>query len=324
MKTAITLLTALLLFEALRANAQLETKPVQVQKQNGEVEEYSVLLADKNVRQGTYVHYLPNTFAGVAVFEAGSYDYGLKEGEWQIFSQERPWNCLLSKGAYHAGMAEGLWSYYQYKFARGGPFARGGSQAVQATPNGPGPKAGYSVNLVDTAAVLQARGLCTQGVRVGVWVYYDRQGQVVQKVNHFGNQLLYWQPETGAAVSGEAAANHPVLYLGGKERLKEEIYHSMDSNFNVLYGMAKSGTVEFRFSVDATGQRTGVSLVAEASPTRYEKLLLSTLNKVPATWLPQAVAGKPVAAECHVRITTRSEAMGDNPVVGFAVEPLGE
>ena len=318
------LLVALLQLQARVAAAQPETKPVQVRKQNFEVEEYSVLLADKNVRQGTYVRYLPNSFIGVAIFEAGSYDHGLKEGEWRVFSQERPWNCLLSKGTYHAGVPEGMWSYYHFKLQRGGPFGRGNSQAAAATPNGTDPKAGYSVNITDTTAMVQSMGLCAQGKRVGVWLYYDRQGQVIQKVDYFGNQLLYWRPETGSEVSGEATASHPVLYLGGKERLKEEIYHGMDSNFNVLYDVARSGVVEFLFAVDAAGQRTGVSLASGASPTRYEKLLLAALDRVPATWLPQAVAGKTVAADYRVRITTRSEAHDGGPVVGMAVEPLGD
>lgn len=172
--------------------------------------------------------------------------------------------------------------------------------------------------------MLEAQGLYAQGRRVGVWVYYDRKGRVIQKVDHFSNQLLHWQPETGPAVSGEAAANHPVLYLGGNERFKEEIYHSMDGNFNVLYGVAKSGVFEFLFAVDSAGQRTGVSLASDTGPTRYEKLLLAALAKVPNTWLPQALAGKPIAATYRVRITTRSEAADGHPIVGMAVLPLGD
>jgi hypothetical protein len=319
------LLAWALLLPAWPVLAQVETKPIQVRTFEGEVEEYNVLVTDKKVRQGSYVRYRPMTFAGLAVMEAGGYDHGLKEGEWRVFSQERPWNCLLSKGTYHAGVPEGMWAYYHFKLQRGGPFGRGNSQAATATPNGADPKTGYSVSITDTTAALQAQGLYAHGKRVGVWVYFDRQGQVIQKIDHFGNQLLYWRPETGPVVSGVAAASHPALYLGGKERLKEEIYHSMDSNFNVLYGAAKSGVVEFVFAVDAAGQRTGVSLATKASPTRYEKLLLAALDRVPATWLPQAAGGQLVAAEYRVRITTRAEASKDgNPVVGMAVEPLGE
>ena len=318
------LMTVLLWAGALRATAQPETRLVQVRTFAGEVEEYNVLVADKKVRQGSYVRYRPMTSAGVAVLEVGGYDHGLKVGEWKFFSQKQPWNCLLSKGPYHAGVPEGVWSYYHYKLQRGSPFVRGKSQAATTTPNGTHAKAGYSVNIIDTTAVVQAQGLYAQGNRVGVWLYYDRQGQVIQKIDHFGNRLLYWRPETGPAVSGEAAASHPVLYLGGKERLQEEIYHSLDGEFNVLYGVARSGVVEFRVAVDAAGQCTGAALSAGDSPTHYEKLLLAALDRVPATWLPQAVAGKPVAAEYCIRITTRAEKAPDgNPVVGYTVAPLG-
>lgn len=318
------LLVASLQLLARVAAAQPETKPVQARTLAGEVEEYNVLATDRKMRQGSYVRYRPMTFAGVAVMEAGGYDHGLKEGEWQVFTQEQPWNCLLSKGTYHGGVPEGLWSYYHYKLQRGSPFGRGHSQAAKTTPNEAGSQAGFSVNITDTTAMVQAQGLYAQGKRVGVWLYYDRQGRVIHKVDYFGNQLLYWRPETGQAVSGQAATSHPVLYLGGKERLKEEIYHSMDSNFNVLYDVAKSGVVEFSFAVDIAGQRTGVSLASGASPTRYEKLLLASLGRVPATWLPQAVAGKLVAADYRVRITTRSEPHDGSPVVGMSVELLGD
>ena len=324
MKAKKALLLWALLLPVWPAFAQVETKPVQVRTFEGEVEEYNVLVTDKKVRQGAYVRYRPMTFAGIAIMEAGSYDHGMKEGEWRVFSQDRPWNCLLNKGGYHAGQPEGMWSYYHFKLERGSPFGRGNSLAATATPNGAGPTAGYSVNISDTTAALQAQGLYAQGKRVGVWLYYDRQGQVIQKVDHFGQHLLYWRPESGSVVSGAAAATHPVLYLGGKERLKEEVYHSLDSHFNTIYGVAKSGAVEFRVAVDATGQRTEVALASGASPTRYEKLLLAALERVPATWLPQAAAGEPIAADYRIRITTRAETHEGRPVVGLAVEPLGE
>ena len=143
MKLKLLLLAAVLLqLPIADAWAQVETKPVQVRTFEGDVEEYSVLANNRKVRQGAYVRYRPATFAGLVVFEAGSYEQGLKEGEWRVFSQDRPWNCLVSKGGYHAGMPEGMWSYYHFKFMRGGPFARGATPAAQATAKGPEANAG--------------------------------------------------------------------------------------------------------------------------------------------------------------------------------------
>lgn len=324
-RTLLPILVVLSQSATLTALAQAETKPVQVRTFEGEVEEYSVLATDKKVRQGPYVRYRAASIAGLVVFEAGNYDHGLKEGEWSQFAKDRPWNSLLSKGTFHNGLPDGLWTYYHYKHLSGGPFNRAGTPTAQATANGPGPKAGYSVNIADTAAVVQAQGLYARGVRVGMWVYYDRKGQVTQKIDHFSKQLIYWRPETGVAISGEAAATHPVMYLGGKSRLTDEIWQLL--NYALLIRSSDTndnGVVEVAFAIDTSGQLASMSLVGAEKPTRYQKLMLATLSKVPPNWLPQAKDGKPVAAEYKVRITTIAKKIGERTQLLTTVDALGD
>jgi hypothetical protein len=307
------------------ARAQGETKPVQVRTFEGEVEEFNVLATDKKVRQGPYVRYRPNTFSGLAVLESGSYDHGLKEGEWCTFASERPWNSLRSKGMYHAGVPDGRWVYYHYRHPSGSPFNRSDSPVAESVPRGPDPKAGYSVNITDTAAAVQALGLFARGVRVGVWLYFDGQGQLIQKVDHFSNQLIYWRPETGSVVSGAAALTHPAMYLGGKTRLSDEIWQLLNGALLIRSdGSNDNGVAEVAFAIDSAGHQTGVSLVATPKPTRYQKLILAAMAKVPDYWLPQASEGKAMAAEYKLRITSRVVMLGQRRGLSTTLDLLGD
>ncbi|GAA4381711.1 hypothetical protein GCM10023186_21390 [Hymenobacter koreensis] len=286
----------------------------------GMVEEYNVLVGSKDVRQGAYVRYFGSGLGGVRVLESGNYENGLKEGEWQVFSEQPPWNKLVSKGTYRAGQADGWWTYYQLIAPRTAkPAVTIGKDTVQKT--------GYSVNITDDTAVPQAQGQCALGKRIGIWTYYDRQGQEVQKVNHFTNQLLYWRKNDTLAISSAAAATHPVLYAGGREQLKAEIYHRLGPEAWSAF-ISKKNVSVFVFAVAADGQLTGPLLADNPSPNRYEKVLLSAMSNVPAQWLPAAVNGENQAGEYRVRITTQREVMrtaqGFSEGVRTTVEPLGE
>ena len=158
-----------------------------------------------------------------------------------------------------------------------------------------------------------------------MWVYYDRKGQVTQKIDHFSNQLIYWRPETGVPISGGAAATHPVMYLGGKSRLTDEIWQLL--NYALLIRSNDNnddGVVEVAFAIDTAGQPASVSLVGAEKPTRYQKLMLATLSKVPPNWLPQAKDGKAVAGEYKVRITTTAKKVGERTQLMTTVDALGD
>jgi len=314
MKPAGTLLPGLLVLLTHEwAAAQVATEKVLVQKA-GVVEEFSVLKTDKTVRQGAYIRYRPlGALAGVAVLEAGNYEHGLKEGEWRTFYEQYPWNKLLSKGTYHAGLPDGLWQYYHCYWAKD-------HRTVREAVNGRKTKAGVLVSLTDTTALLQAKGMNYNGVRVGVWTYYDTQHHIIQQVNQANGHLVYWQSVLPQPLSGNAlAAAHPLLYLGGKGQLLEAIHHGL--NANAVLDSRESGSPEFLFHVDATGHQTHVALAANVLPNQLEAAILASLNNLDTHWLPQMVGGRPVPATYSVRITvTHNDA--DNALV--QVKPLGE
>ncbi|AII50750.1 toxin-antitoxin system YwqK family antitoxin [Hymenobacter sp. APR13] len=280
----------------------------------GSVEEFQVLKADKRIRHGAYARYQQNAFAGgVIIFESGSYEQGKKEGEWLTFSQHRPWNKLISKGTYHAGQPDGWWTYYQ-------PFSSTSTTVAQTVAL----KNGVTVNINDTTAVMQAQGQYASGKRVGIWTYYGAQGHVVQKINHFTNQLVYWRKPDGTELIGEAAQSHPTLYAGGKEQLMAEIHQSIGRSIISVISQGRESISDFVFSIDAAGQLTGVTLAGSTPPTRYEKVLLQALATVPVAWLAPRVNGNLQAGEYRARIITHTKAIGGNRAVQTDILPLGE
>jgi antitoxin component YwqK of YwqJK toxin-antitoxin module len=295
------------------AFAQTETEPVQVRNEYGVLEEYSVLKSDKSVRQGSYVRYHPaGPLNGVAVYETGTYERGLKEGEWRCFSELYPFNKMLIRGRYHAGLPEGLWVYYY-------PGRLGSARSKHAVPNGKDAKAGFTVDVEDTTAIVQAKGLCYKGAKIGVWKYYDTNAKLIQAFNYSVNQLIFWQPIVGRSVSGEAiAANHPLLYVGGKARLQMDIIDKLD--LYSLHRSGKTGSAVFKFSIDSTGHQTRVALAENMVPNDYEALILSMLSNVGTKWMPQTVDGHLTAADYRVKITAT---LNDNGLQA-TVEPLGD
>ena len=295
------------------ALAQVETEPVQIQSYSPrQVEEFSELKTGKNVRHGAYVRYMPQPYIGMVLFETGSYDHGQKEGGWLLYSEEKPWS-IISRGTYHANEKDGVWTYY-HRFVSS-------PSAAQAN-NSLTPKPGDSKYINDTTAVLQAQGMYAQGQRVGIWTYFDRQKQVVQKINHFTNQLLYWLPAPDVPASNVTATiNHPVLYAGGKAQLQMEIISVVGWRFP--FGFDKSRSAEFIYQIDATGKQLAVVPANAAGLTRYEKQLLLALAKVPPLWVPQVVEGKPTPAQYRVKISIEVEKAGNQAKARTLVEPLG-
>lgn len=311
-------LIVLSIFEAATAAAQVETIPViRRNPTTRDIEEYSVLITNKDIRHGPYARYQQNVFAGVVMFESGTYDQGQKEGEWLVFREYSPWNKLISKGNYHARKPEGWWTYYQLL----PPNSAGLSQTTVSAANA---NTGYLVNITDTSAVIQAYGQYALGKRIGLWTYYDTRKQVVQKVNHFTNQLLYWRQADGVELAGSAADTHPVLYVGGKSQLEAEIYHSMNKVIATIVAIGRNNVAEFVFNIDGTGQLTNLTLASNSNPSRYEKVLLKAVADIPATWLPQSDSGNFRAGEYRVRITTKLQTPYERQAVLTRVEALGK
>ena len=218
------------------------------------------------------------------MLEVGQYENGLKEGEWRYFSESHGINKLVSKGSYHAGVEEGQWYFYHRQY--------NAYAAKEMVPNSSA-KQGYLVNIDDSTAVVQAQGLYAQGVRVGIWKYYNTAAVMEQTVNHSVNKLVYWAPGSGPAQMGAALLqNHPLLCLGGKQQLIEAVWKAVGGPIGVgLQGLF--GQAEYAFSVDSAGAQTGVRLVSSANPTKYEQSVLAKLGKaVPDGWLPRIVDGK--------------------------------
>ena len=312
---------AFLMLSGLSASAQDELQEIQKRSATGVIEEFSVFKADKTMRQGAYVKYRPaGPLNGVIIFETGSYDHGQKDGEWRTFSEIFPWNKLRVKGTYRAGIQEGQWIYYHANFSPGAS-----KRAVAI--NSEKPKSNFAVDVEDTTAVVQAKGFCHKGARVGLWKYYDETSTMAQAINHSSNQVVYWQQASAQPVTGEATAkNHPLLYVGGKRQLKWDIANGIDLKQIILSGqsMVKAwgqSSLELVFMVDSTGNQTSMSVTHAAPFSKYERFIVSEVSKLALRWQPQVVEGAGVTAAYHVTVV--AEKPNERGII-LTVNPLGD
>jgi hypothetical protein len=85
----------------------------------------------------------------------------------------------------------------------------------------------------------------------------------------------------------------------------------------------KSRSAEFIYQIDATGKQLVVIPVDATGLTRYHKLLLQALAKVPPLWVPQVVEGKFTPAQYRVKISVEVVKDGNQTKARTLVEPLG-
>ena len=301
------------------ASAQNDTELVQVHSKLGITEEFSVLKTDKTVRQGSHVKYRlvvgPRNL--IALLETGNYERGHKEGEWRTFVMS-PYNKLSSKGSYHVGLPEGKWFYYHE------PKPEVLGKAVLAGKNS---ETSLTIDPEDSTAVVQAKGMCSQGKKVGLWKYYDSNAKLVQAINESTNQLMYWEQPSSQPASGEVVSiNHPLLYVGGKDQLLHDLYNSIDGR-SLLQSdedfLAAGQTVNTQLiiSVDSLGTQIKIALAGNKMPSKYEQLLLTQLGRKETRWLPKIEHGKTLAADYRLLIVTQKFA--DNRIK-LAITSFGE
>lgn len=313
------LLSGLLILNVPMAWAQNEVSLIQTRDKMGISQEFNVLNADKTVRHGSYVKYrlISGPQNVIALLETGNYERGHKEGEWRTFVMS-PYNKLESKGSYHAGLPEGQWFYYhQPKPGVLGRAMMAGKKHAES----------LSFDSEDSTAVVRAKGMCSEGKRVGLWKYYDVNSKLIQAINESTNQLMYWEQPSGQSVSGEiVSANHPLLYVGGKDLMLHELYTSISAASLLQTSgdyLTAGQTInsEVIISVDALGTQTKLSLSDDKVPSKYEQFLLMQIGRQNLRWLPKIEHGKPLSAEYRLLIVTQKFT---DKNVKLVITPFGE
>jgi hypothetical protein len=194
-----------------------ETKQVKTESKNGDLEIYSVLKADKNIKHGPYEKYIkystPMT-KGTILIEKGQYDSGKKTGIWTFYWGE---NNITSKGPFENDKRAGNWEYYK------------NNTVIEKGNFKDDLREGLWVYFEKDKGILE-RGSYKDGIKVGKWNY--RYLDIpVQTYDHSLDSVLqcfYDNTETETITDSSrtfvnVVLQRPAQYVGHKRQLHNDM-----------------------------------------------------------------------------------------------------
>ena len=206
-------------------------------------------------------------------------------------------NCLLMNGYYKNDKKDSIWTEYFWrtKIIK----KQGGYENDKKT--------GLWVEYykIGKKNKLNNKGEYKEGERFGVWEFYNREGELVQKYDYDTKELIYFKPDKIADKEYEIKTTNgnkkipldrPPIYIGGYQEASKAM-----SNANLKYPIeAKenetSGTVWISFFVDINGKAINHQ-VEKSIGDGCDEEALRVVKEIPNNWLPGLLDGKPVIAK---------------------------
>jgi antitoxin component YwqK of YwqJK toxin-antitoxin module len=271
-----------------------ETKFISRGAETGGIEEYYVLKADKKVKHGTYVRYLPPFGTrDYVILESGSYANGEKQGVWEYYYsnglQKSSWNKLREKGAYVNGKKNGVWTSFYLDTT---------TNVLNKESYG-NKKKTDSVNIfvAHKNNKLKQAGMYLNDKRVGEWVSYDYYNRLIQKYDFKEKKLLF---EKSINDSLDYNLNRKPLFIGGVDCLTEFLYHNYKST-SVL--IDKDSTyVTIAFTINANGGTQEHRIIRSSRSKDLEKEMLRLISSTDSNWLPAIENGQTKTFEYKIGI----------------------
>jgi len=192
-------------------------------------EEYYVLKSDKKTKNGKYVKFA-KTFGQYSLETVGNYKNGYKEGYWEKYYSVT--NNIESKGYYRNNLEDSIWTFYY-------PQAESNNLEEVITSKG------RTIQVKDSNPILCKSGQYKNGKLIGVWEFFDEQGQLFQKYDFDKRSLCF--------ANGKDINNIEAGFIEGEFLTKQELYKSFNF-YNISLSSPSSGKVVFEFTIDNQGQ----------------------------------------------------------------------
>jgi protein TonB len=200
-------------------------------------------------------------------------DKSIKHGKYQKFWGK---NSLDINGFYKNGLKDSIWTeYYSY------------------------PK---SSKIVGNYLLDQ---------KVGVWEFYNRKGEVIQKYNYSTKELVYYEPSEKLSKQEYTVFNDNdtikteleriPLYIGGNIFMFENIVQRVNFPEEAMEN-GISGEVKIVFTIDSNG-KTSNHRVAKGIGYGCDEEALRFVKSLPDNWIPGILNGKLVSVEHAIKIT---------------------
>lgn len=280
-------------------------------------EEYYVLADNKKIKQGRYTKYrvLPN---GVQLIETGNYKDNLKDGEWIYFydlnanivklqgcignmslilpSNKEILNPISSKGNYVYGKKNGIWATYYMDTLSTADF--------QYSLNKKGKIDGTQIGIDQSGGKLQSIGMYRNDKRVGLWSFYDYNGQLLKKANLTTYKLFY---DSTLKDSTTYNINRNPVYIGTEDNLVKGLRYELSEKvlgLNTMNAKKDSADVSFVIAIDGTIEETQV--INSTYPKTQNDELLRFVKQTGGGWLPGMTNGVVVPKIYKLRILTEA------------------
>lgn len=198
-------------------------------------------------------------------------DKSIRQGSYQKLDKK---DAVYIKGFYKNGLKDSIWTefYFGWKYKK-------------------------------------SAGKYSADKRVGVWEFYDSNGELEQKYDYTKKEIVYFKPDSKETkvIKGrdtiKAKLDRPPLYNGGSEAMIE--------NLNIKYPLQAlnkniSGFVYITFTVDSNG-KTSSHRVSKGIGFGCDEEALKGVKAVTDNWSPGILNGRPVSVETNwpVKFTIR-------------------
>ncbi|MFC5271975.1 hypothetical protein [Adhaeribacter terreus] len=241
-------------------------------KPNGQIEEFYVLKSDKNTKHGTYVKYRM-AFGNVIILESGNFNNGQKHGDWQSFYDSNKYkNSLKERGTYFNGSRNGLWStFYMDTTSNFTGIEKYGKKKTADS---------LAVNIEQKALKIKQAGIFIKDKRVGEWVTYNFNGELIQKYN-FNTIELFYDREIKDSL--EYNKTRKATFLGGKKFLIDYLNENITRGLPLL----NRNNIHFKvsFTIDENGKITDLKVIDSNLLDKTNSNLLSVFYNLDSSWI---------------------------------------
>lgn len=185
-------------------------------------EKYFVLKHDRTVKHGEFMKFENDLLDRPVISEIGNFAHGDRDGNWYFFYPRG--SALRMEGHYSMGKKTGEWKEY---YSTTPPNEEGNltlentlavNEAIRTNDQG-------NTYIRKDNITYAALGDYKQGQKVGIWQYYDYDGNVTHRYDHSTGRLVY--------SSGNTSDKFTVPYLGSTDRFINQLYF-LDNNIKSI------------------------------------------------------------------------------------------
>ena len=216
----------------------------------------------------------------------------IKHGDYKQLGYK---NCLMLNGYYQNNKKDSIWTEY---FWRSKVIK---SQGEYKDDQKNGLWMNYFLN--DNKNTIRSKGHYDLGKQIGIWEFYDKKGELIQRFNYDTREVLFFKKDTTLIYDVKTEngiekmqLDRPPMYVGdtfeaSAALAKLDLRYPQDAVENEI-----SGTVLISFFVDENGRAIDHA-IHEGIGGGCDEEALRVVKLIEDNWVPAQLNGKAVTAK---------------------------